>query len=129
MYGNQQRDSIEQQRREERLNLRREDYQTTNEEDRDNIILLPSSYTGSARYQLRKCQDALAIHREKGDPNVFITMTANPKWREVTENLRPGQDEHDRRDLISRVFRMKVDDMIEKIKNGEVLVELKPILK
>ncbi|CAI5453818.1 unnamed protein product [Caenorhabditis angaria] len=43
-----------------------------------------------------------------GEPDLFITMTCSPKWREIQENLSPGQVPPDRPDLIARVFNMKV---------------------
>jgi hypothetical protein len=35
--------------------------------------------------------DAMAIVRYCGKPDIFITMTANPKWEEITSALPPGQ--------------------------------------
>ena len=32
-------------------------------------------------------QDAMAIVRKFGKPDLFITMTCNPHWKEITENL------------------------------------------
>jgi hypothetical protein len=35
---------------------------------------------------------------------LFITFTTNPRWPEITSQLRPGQSANDRPDLIVRVF-------------------------
>ena len=50
-------------------------------------IVMPSSFVGGPRYMRKKYQNAMAICREEGAPDLFITMTANSKWREVTEAL------------------------------------------
>ena len=33
-------------------------------------------------------QDAMAIIRHTGKPDLFITMTCNPKWKELKEFLK-----------------------------------------
>jgi len=38
---------------------------------------------------LQNYQDAMAIVNKFGKPNLFITMTCNPKWHEIEENLLP----------------------------------------
>ncbi|KAF8102818.1 hypothetical protein N665_0193s0002 [Sinapis alba] len=43
-------------------------------------IILPISFTGGPRYMAEKYQDAMAICRWYGNPNLFITVTANPNW-------------------------------------------------
>ena len=47
-----------------------------------------------------------------------MTITANPKWEEITRELLPGQKPKDRPDLIARVFREKVRIILEKIRKG-----------
>ena len=41
--------------------------------------ILPSSYTGSPRDMMERCQDALRYCQVFGSPDLFITMTANPR--------------------------------------------------
>uniref|UniRef100_A0A0D2ZXH1 Helitron helicase-like domain-containing protein n=1 Tax=Brassica oleracea var. oleracea TaxID=109376 RepID=A0A0D2ZXH1_BRAOL len=43
-------------------------------------FILPPSFTGRPRYLVEKYHDAMAICREYGNPDLFITMTANPNW-------------------------------------------------
>jgi hypothetical protein len=50
-------------------------------------VILPSSFTGGPRYQVQLYQDAMALVRKFGKPDFFVTMTANPKWVEITRNL------------------------------------------
>jgi len=55
-------------------------------------IILPSSHTGSPRYMHQLLQDSLAICRACKKPDLFLTMTANGSWPEITENLLPGNN-------------------------------------
>ncbi|CAN7087727.1 unnamed protein product, partial [Brassica oleracea var. botrytis] len=50
-------------------------------------FILPPSFTGGPRYLVEKYHDAMAICREYGNPDLFITMTANPNWKEIKEHL------------------------------------------
>ena len=52
--------------------------------------------------------DAMATVRATGKPDLFITMTANPAWKEVTEALLPGQSAADAPDIVVRAFRLKL---------------------
>ena len=58
-------------------------------------------------------QDAMAIVRKKGKPDLFITFTCNPKWPEISEGLLPGQGAEDRPDLTTRVFYQKYKDLMK----------------
>lgn len=81
--------------------------------------ILPSSYTGSPRHMQQRYQDAMAIARFFGKVDLFITVTANPKWPEITRELLPGQTAFDRPDLVARVFHMKKQAILKEIyENG-----------
>ncbi|XP_050105888.1 uncharacterized protein LOC126585454 [Malus sylvestris] len=67
-------------------------------------------------------QDTLTICREYGHPDLFITFTCNFKWPEF-EN-KPGFKPEDRPDIISRIFKMKLDHMIDFIKSGKPFGEV-----
>nr|XP_043614568.1 uncharacterized protein LOC122586652 [Erigeron canadensis] len=85
-------------------------------------IVLPASFTGSPRYMVQNYQDAMALCRKFGNPDLFITFTANPKWPEVGHMLSfiPGQKSHDRAEDVARVFKMKLDDMMHDIMKNNV---------
>ena len=84
------------------------------------ITILPSTLYGSPRWYTHQFQDAMAIVREKGKPDLFITMTCNPKWKEITQSLLPGQQPHDRPDIIARVFHMKWNALIDDVYNKQI---------
>ena len=71
-------------------------------------VILPSTFQGSPRHMQQQYQDAMAIVSECGTPDVFLTFTCNPKWREINENLYEGEKVEDRPDLVARVFRLKL---------------------
>ncbi|KAH9080132.1 hypothetical protein Ae201684P_009078 [Aphanomyces euteiches] len=75
-------------------------------------IVLPSSYTGGPRYMRL---DAMAIVRKYGRPDLFITVTCNPKWVEIDRELELAKEDYgfkrppsDRPDLLTRMFRLKL---------------------
>lgn len=81
-------------------------------------IVLPSSFTGGERFMQQLFQDSMAIVRHFGKPTFFITFTANPRWKDITEFLEQGQQPSDRPDLIARVFRLKVKQVLADLKKG-----------
>lgn len=78
-------------------------------------FILPSSYIGGPRHMQQRYQDAMAIARYFRKVDLFITVTANPRWPEVTAELFPGQTSFDRPDLVARVFELKKADIIDEI--------------
>ena len=62
----------------------------------------------------------MAIVRHHTKPTLFITMTTNPNWAEIKDNLLPGQTPQDRPDLTTRVFKQKKDQLIRDINNGKI---------
>lgn len=85
-------------------------------------VVLPSTFAGSKRYMVQLYFDAMAISSVVGFPDIFITFTCNPKWPEITRelekyNLKP----QDRPDIISRVFKIKFDELIKDLTKRHIL--------
>ena len=79
-------------------------------------IILPSSSEGSPRHMHGLYQNATAMGGKKSKADLFITMTANPKWKEVQEALLPGQiAASDRPDVVARVFRLRLRELMDDI--------------
>jgi len=53
-------------------------------------VIFSSSFEGSPRNMQQCYQDAMSVVTKFGKPDLFITMTCNPKWKEITDNLLPG---------------------------------------
>ena len=83
--------------------------------------VLPSSHTGSPRYMQQNFQDAMAICKKLGKPDLFITFTCNPNWPEIQDRLLPDQEANDRPDLLARVFDLKKKALMHKICKEQVL--------
>ena len=75
--------------------------------------ILPATFCGGPRYIFERQQDALAYVRKVGRPDLFRTMTTNPKCPEILESLTPGQQTHDCLDPLVRVFRPKIQKLLK----------------
>ncbi|XP_074363229.1 uncharacterized protein LOC141703685 [Apium graveolens] len=82
-------------------------------------IILPATFTGSRRYMSWYFKDSLAICYSIGHPSFFLTMTYNTKWPEIQSMLQhmSGVNVADALDLVARVFKMKLDQLVDLIKN------------
>ena len=101
---------------------------TANENDKEigSFYVLPSTHTGSPRYMHKNYVETMAMITQicKGRCDLFLTMTCNPKWKNIEENLYPGQTASDRFDIICEVFELKKDSLIEDIVKGELFGEV-----
>ena len=79
-------------------------------------IILPASFTGSPRYLYQKYQDCIGICRKYGCPDLFVTFTSNVAWPEIAEALPPGLHPSDRPEIVDRVFKMKLNILMDDIK-------------
>jgi hypothetical protein len=66
-------------------------------------------------------QDAMAIVRQYGKPDYFITFTANPSWPEIKDNLWPADHAVNRPDLVARVFQLKRKALLSELLDKSVL--------
>ncbi|MCH95752.1 helicase-like protein, partial [Trifolium medium] len=85
-------------------------------------MVLPSSFVGGKRYMDQLYFDGMAISAAVGFPDLFITFTCNPNWPEIRQvlqqmNLKP----QDRPDLITRVFKIKFDELLADLTKKHVL--------
>lgn len=67
------------------------------------------------------CQDAMAICRKFGYPDLFITATCNSGWPEIQRFVRDKNlKAEDRPDICVRVFKMKLDILICDLRKGKI---------
>ena len=113
--------------------------------------MLPSSFVGSPRYMQQLYQDAMAIVAHLGKPDLFLTFTCNPNWKEVRRGwvactwvrlqtpiqcwnaasafvaqqvkdaLLPGQTPNDRPDITAHVLNLKLEALKELLVKQGVL--------
>lgn len=91
------------------------------------VVILPSSFTGSPRYMMANYQDSMTIVGKTGTPDIFLTMTSNPNWKEISENLllNPKQYPSDRPDLCARVFDLKKNACLDLVTRQGFFGEVK----
>ena len=91
---------------------------------------LADSFTGAPRHLKALSLNALAVVTELGQPTVFITLTVNPKWKEIEEQLLEGQTAFDRPDVVVQVFKQRrLSALIHNLKNGKYFGGRKTIYK
>ncbi|KAK2417432.1 hypothetical protein QL285_039731 [Trifolium repens] len=85
-------------------------------------IVLPSTFVGSKRYMDQLYFDGMAISSHVGFPDVFITFTCNPTWSEITRELQKNNlQPQDRLDLITKVFKIKFDELMKDLTKRHIL--------
>ena len=83
-------------------------------------VVLPHTHTASPRWFKRKNYEALAIARAKGKPHLFITMTCNPNHPHILAAIDENMEPSDLPDIIARIFRQPVQELINMLYNGDV---------
>ncbi|KAI3496584.1 hypothetical protein L1887_38949 [Cichorium endivia] len=84
-------------------------------------VVLPASFIGGPRDMRRRFLDAMTLVQDDGKPDIFLTLTCNPSWPEIENDLKSGQSAQDRPDLVSRVFRAKLEDLKEQLLKKHIL--------
>nr|KAJ0200997.1 hypothetical protein LSAT_V11C600334260 [Lactuca sativa] len=92
-------------------------------------VILPSSFTGGARYMMQNYLDAMSLCKWFGYPNFFITFTCNPKWPELQRFLKdtPLHPE-DRPDILCRLFKIKLDAFIKDLRENEIFGKVQAVV-
>ncbi|KAF3665528.1 hypothetical protein FXO38_09519 [Capsicum annuum] len=68
--------------------------------------------------------DAMAICKWAKYPDLFITFTCNPKWPEVTRFGKcRGLSPEDRPDILTRIFKIKLDQLLKDLRDNNVFAE------
>ena len=80
-------------------------------------VILPSSFTQGPRYIDQNFQDAMALIRKFGKPDLFLTMTCNPNWLEITDNLKHENGTVEKSFLEVKVFKLKALELVKDVVN------------
>jgi hypothetical protein len=89
------------------------------------VVRLPSGFVGSARWYQQLYYDAMALPMRYGKPDLFITVTCNPRWPEITAALPPGSKWKHHPEIIARVFIRKLRCIIKEIMRDEIFGTVK----
>ncbi len=69
-------------------------------------------------------QDAMALIRALGKPDLFITVTCNPQWPEILCELKNVQNA-DKLTIIARVFKLKLQSILDDIFKKKIFGKVK----
>jgi hypothetical protein len=89
--------------------------------------VLSPAFIGGSRDMRRRYMDAMALVWKYGKPNIFLTMTCNPNWDEIKNELYLGQCAQDRPDLVARVFRAKLEELRRHLLYKDILGKVKSL--
>jgi hypothetical protein len=76
------------------------------------IAILPSFFPNGDRAMQQLFQDSIYLVTHFSKPDLFMTFIANPKWEEVTAALFTDQTIVNRPNIIARMFRAKLKNLI-----------------
>ncbi|GJX13490.1 ATP-dependent DNA helicase PIF1-like protein [Tanacetum coccineum] len=99
--------------------------------DNDSDQGLDGTIVGSdLRYMMQNYQDIMALCCGYGNPDLFITFTSNPKWPEINVMLAyiPGQRAHDRPEVGTRVFKLKLTELLDELTKNKVFGESRAVV-
>ena len=80
---------------------------------------VPDSTHGSPRHMAALAKNALVLVSEWGCPHIFLTLTCNPDWPEITSQLLVSQSAFDRPDVVRPVFKAQLDQFKHNIRHGK----------
>ena len=81
------------------------------------VSYIPESFVGGPSDMYANYLDAMAMVLHHGAGSLFVTFTANPKWPELLTSLPFCQTASERADLIARLFKIKLDDLLTDLKS------------
>jgi hypothetical protein len=83
-------------------------------------MILPSSFVGSPRFYHQLYLDAMALPCRYHKPDLFITITCNPQWPEISAAVPAGSHWRYHPDIVARVFMLKFKSMLAEITVDEI---------
>nr|KAJ0223839.1 hypothetical protein LSAT_V11C200065090 [Lactuca sativa] len=91
-------------------------------------VILPSSFTGGARYMLQNYLDAMSLCKWLGYPIFFINFMCNPKWTEIKGFLKDTSlQPEDRPDILCRLFKINLDAFIKDLRENQIFIKVQYI--
>jgi hypothetical protein len=83
-------------------------------------MILPSSFVGSPRFYHQLYLDAMALPHRFHKPDLFITITCNPGWTEISSAVPAGSHWRFHPDIVGRVFMLKFQAILKEITDSEI---------
>jgi hypothetical protein len=88
-------------------------------------LILPSSFVGSSKWYHMLYMDAMALPMRFNKPDLFVTMTCNPRWPEIKSALPANSHWRHHPDLVARVFWLKFKSLMKDILQGKLFGTVK----
>ena len=84
--------------------------------------MLHASFTSGPRYMKNNYLDAMAICKNFGFPDLFITFTCNPRWPEITRYIKERKlSANDRPHIFCKIFKMKLESLMDDLTKKSLL--------
>ncbi|KAG6646090.1 hypothetical protein CIPAW_08G169300 [Carya illinoinensis] len=83
-------------------------------------IILPSSFIGGPRDMQKRYMEAMTLVQRYGKPDIFLTITCNPNWKEISAELKPHEETQNRPNLIAQVFKAKLEELKDQLFKREI---------
>ncbi|XP_021719079.1 uncharacterized protein LOC110686798 [Chenopodium quinoa] len=77
-------------------------------------VILLATFIGGPRDLKKRYLNTMSLVQRFGKPDLFITMTCNPNWPEIKQELAIVEEAQNRPNIVSRVFRAKTLDDFDK---------------
>ncbi|KAG5537863.1 hypothetical protein RHGRI_025085 [Rhododendron griersonianum] len=83
-------------------------------------IVLPGTFIGGPRDMRKRYLNAMTLVERYGKPDLFLTMTCNPNWQEIKDEMKTHEEAQNRPDLLCRVFRSKLEHLQKEIVKNQL---------
>ena len=94
----------------------------TDMNDEGKTFYLPATFVGGPRYIKNMSMDAMSTSKHYEFPDLFITFTCNPNWPELVRFCKERNcNFDDRPEIISRMFKMKLDSLMDDLTKKHIL--------
>lgn len=93
---------------------------TLDEDDANQNNVIPLSYAGRTRCMTHAYRDGMAASHVHDSPDIITTFTCNPKWAHITKALKPEEQEINKAVETVRIYRVKLLEYLQKIKDGKI---------
>lgn len=72
----------------------------------------------------RRYLNAMALVHHFGKPDIFLTITCNLDWDEIRNQLQPWEVAFNRPDIVSQIFRLKLQDLKHQLFHEKLFVNV-----
>ena len=66
--------------------------------------------------------DTMTLVQRFEKPDIFLTMTWNPNWCEIKQELQAHDEAQNRLDLVARIFKAKLEELKIELFTKQILV-------